>query len=538
MKLNSKVIVLGIVAFLLFSTTISIASALSNSGGGDWRYYKEIIIKEKSGVTLSDYQVLVEFASSNFPDKAKVDGSDLRFIKDEMELSYWIEDYDAEARNARIWVKVPEIPANRVVRIRMYYGNMKAGVVNDGDSTFDFFDDFEESDLDEGRWSSVTIGQTNASVSDGKLFLEGRCYNCGTNSGLVKIVTKDSFTPPMIVEWNSTFFHSYRDRGKSAWIGICDNSVGVGPESWGDNYALFQLQEVFNLMSDTPMRSTLSTGAKGKSTETEWIRDDYYRDSYNIYTVTVTDDLAKLSINYKDEALHTSNVPTIPMHGVLKVNSWQEDTYFHFLMRSYTDWFRIRKYAYPEPSITIGDESENINIETVSNLINTVSLKIDDEKSLGADVTEAEDRLEVAKNALNEGDYKYAHDLANDASELAKFANVSAASINDLKEFAKKYDQRTVIISGEIRDIETVYGQGYTFALDDGSGIISVAYEESLININDGDKITVSGTFRASSLTIEAENVMKSGFGGVPGFEAILTITGLLATAYFVRRRK
>ena len=95
-----------------------------------------------------------------------------------------------------------------------------------------------------------------------------------------------------------------------------------------------------------------------------------------------------------------------------------------------------------------------------------------------------------------------------------------------------------MVVSGTIRDIETVYGKGYTFALDDGTGMISVVYEGGLGDIQEGDKVTVSGAFQASTGTVAAETVQKSGVGGVPGFEAIFAIAGLLTVAYLIRRRK
>jgi len=44
--MRSKIIALGIVLVFLFSVTIGMTSALPNSGGGDWKYYKEITVKE------------------------------------------------------------------------------------------------------------------------------------------------------------------------------------------------------------------------------------------------------------------------------------------------------------------------------------------------------------------------------------------------------------------------------------------------------------------------------------------------------------
>ena len=170
--------------------------------------------------------------------------------------------------------------------------------------------------------------------------------------------------------------------------------------------------------------------------------------------------------------------------------------------------------------------------------IESAESEIDGAKSIGADVKDAEAKLKEAKEALDKGNYEYARNWAADASELAKHTSIGSVQIKDLKALATKYDQRTVVISGTIRDIETVYGEGYTFALDDGSGMISVVYQGSLGDIRDGDKVTASGIFQASTGTVVADNVEKSGVGGgVPGFEAIFAIAGLLAVAYLLRRR-
>jgi len=137
-----KFILIGFL-FLIFSTGVASAADLSNSGGGDWKYYREITIKENSGKTLTDYQVMIELNSANFDfTKAKSDGSDVRFVDSGgNELSYWIEEWSSG--RAKVWVKVPHIPANGEAKIRMYYGNPNANAVSDGDKTFEFFDDFD-----------------------------------------------------------------------------------------------------------------------------------------------------------------------------------------------------------------------------------------------------------------------------------------------------------------------------------------------------------------------------------------------------------
>ena len=146
--MRSKIIVLGIVLVLLASV-IGTVSALSNSGGGEWEYYKEITVKENSGRTLMDFQVLVELNSANFDfSKAKSDGSDIRFSTDGEELNYWIEEWDAGAKRAKIWVKVPLIPTNGQTTIKMWYGNPSAVSSSNGNKVFEFFDDFESGVID------------------------------------------------------------------------------------------------------------------------------------------------------------------------------------------------------------------------------------------------------------------------------------------------------------------------------------------------------------------------------------------------------
>ena len=142
MEKEAKVYLFGAIAliFFLFMNSIVFAAILD-----DWSYSNTITITENSGSDLTDYQVLIELGGSSFDfSKAQSDGADIRFTNSEDTLlSYWIETWDSTAEKAKVWVKVPNIPADSAATIMIYYGNENAANASNGDMMFDYFDDFE-----------------------------------------------------------------------------------------------------------------------------------------------------------------------------------------------------------------------------------------------------------------------------------------------------------------------------------------------------------------------------------------------------------
>ena len=87
-----------------------------------WKYRKPILIVERSGNRLVNYQVRVELTLENFDySKARIDGGDLRFTDSDgvTLLPYWIEKWNPGGTSI-IWVKIPEIPANSEKKIYLY----------------------------------------------------------------------------------------------------------------------------------------------------------------------------------------------------------------------------------------------------------------------------------------------------------------------------------------------------------------------------------------------------------------------------------
>lgn len=133
--------------------------------------------------------------------------------------------------------------------------------------------------------------------------------------------------------------------------------------------------------------------------------------------------------------------------------------------------------------------------------------------------------------------YKYAENKKGKIQRLPQ--EVGLISIKDLKTASNAYNtnyySNFVTISGIIRDIKSV-GNSYQFAIDDGTGVITLyGYTGGLGDIKEGDKvfskiIEANVVLSVSKNPIPTNsNPVKSSEGGsnvkAPGFEAILAIS-------------
>ncbi len=162
-----KIIMITALVLIILAGT-GAAVSLSNSGGGTWKYQREISIKENSGTTLTDYQVLIELKGADFPLEVKSDGADIRFTDSKgNELNHWIESWDYSGKSGNVWVKLPSIPAGSSMVIRMNNGNPSASDVSNGEKTFEFFDDFFGTSLNGSKWQTSIGGDGAITVSGG-----------------------------------------------------------------------------------------------------------------------------------------------------------------------------------------------------------------------------------------------------------------------------------------------------------------------------------------------------------------------------------
>lgn len=143
-------------------------------------YRRAITITERSGHTLTSYQVKIVLTPDNF-DYSKVydqeKATDIVFTDSDgaTRLPHWIERWDPEGTSI-IWVKVPEIPANSEKTIYMYYGNPEVEGQSNSKEVFIFFDDFNGKKLDSGTWRVARFGASSHRVSiiESQEFHEGK----------------------------------------------------------------------------------------------------------------------------------------------------------------------------------------------------------------------------------------------------------------------------------------------------------------------------------------------------------------------------
>lgn len=300
------------------------ASAISNSNGGNWLYFKDVTISN-SGSPLSDYQVQVNLTGDNFPLYANSSGEDIRFTDASgNELNYWIESWNNSSKTASIWVKVPSILTGSPTHIKMYYGNPMAISSSNGDKTFEFFDDFS------GNLSKWTILQGGTAVieneelsimdtSSTKDFIHSKTFQ--TKNGIIEAkikVLSTAFVAHWIIDGRWTSPYTYISVTARLGSGYNDFYTFVGYPiksiPWATNtlntWFLFQLKMNEDKIEGNAydMSGALLKSAQGSSTT---------------------------GIGYVD------------------IRSWGS-SHTHY------DDIRVRKYASPDPSVSVGSETSNI----------------------------------------------------------------------------------------------------------------------------------------------------------------------------------
>ncbi len=353
---HAKEIIIWLLSILVIVSISGIGSAdlnLSNPGGGNWQYYRDINVSERSGTALTDYQLHVQLTSDNFTTNSQNDGEDIRFTDSKgNELSYWIEYWYANEKNARIWVKV-NVPQRGSTSVRMYYGNPNASSSSNGSRTFIFFDDFEDNDptanwevysiryniSSEGLKTSFNSSENGLKVSEveGQEIISGSTLRNSDYEYGKGLRTIKSFKPPLIYEIDRIsinplgegvlgFIHLYQDDNN--WY-----SYGGGKNRKNEDNKIFRISKI----SRAPL---------------ETFSDDVGdRDDYGFHVFRIVHDGTNVKF-YMDNVLEVSE-PVSTLNNVrLGTSSWLKSE--NSTIKVIFDNARVRKYATQEPTVEVG----------------------------------------------------------------------------------------------------------------------------------------------------------------------------------------
>ncbi|RLG14926.1 MAG: hypothetical protein DRN66_00605, partial [Candidatus Nanohalarchaeota archaeon] len=337
-----------------------------------WQYMKPITL---SPVTPeANYQVKIELTTSNFDySRAKANGEDLRFYETNgTKLDYWIEKWNATGTST-IWV---EVATNNTGTIYMYYGNPSASSESDVNSTFIRVIDGAQPlvgswHFDEGSGTVAydTSGNDNGgtltnmdSATDwvngkfGKaLTFDGTddAVNCGTDASLTGINSEISLEAWIYLDslttHNKVIYHSNNCYGIAV---LSDGRTEVRIRDGGTNYD--------------------ANAPAGTITAGQWYHlvgtynGEYVRSYVN--NVMKNEKIHTGDIDTSATVIYISNPSAYPFHGIIdeariynKALTVDEisDLYtnYGYTTKNYPGRVLVRKYASPEPTATIGNET-------------------------------------------------------------------------------------------------------------------------------------------------------------------------------------
>ena len=145
--------------------------------------YEITIDNSQNSEALTDFQVLLEV--NNDSDFFSTFNNDHKYIEayasdQSTMISFWVETWDTGNHNAKIWLKIPSIPANGTTKAYLKANLERTEALSDPEATMTFYDNLESGEIDQTKWD---IKQTRGSlgIRTDKVY-EGS-YSIGSDQG-------------------------------------------------------------------------------------------------------------------------------------------------------------------------------------------------------------------------------------------------------------------------------------------------------------------------------------------------------------------
>jgi ABC-type transporter Mla MlaB component len=334
-------------------------------GGGNWltgwQYRKPITITERSGNTLTNYQVLINLDTASLISAGKMrsDCGDIRFTDSDgiSLLNYWIESGCNNA-NTKIWVNVTSIPAGSTKTIYVYYGNPSATSQSNGITTFIFFDDFSTNPAN--RWRDIFRYSNDVA---------NEFYWDGTVLYLTKAVNNKGGGGTMVLAdstWENTWAIRFKFKagGGSGADGLAFGFFHEG-NAWNGGTSLSVGKSGYAVEMDNYKSTNDATANHIAIVRTSAAEAPYGYTHLARYDTGATEDNVWHSVEVK---FYNNNIK-IWLDGtlILDYSTTFDKTYKRFLFGGATggatnnhiiDDIIIRKYVSPEPTVSVGNEEQ------------------------------------------------------------------------------------------------------------------------------------------------------------------------------------
>jgi len=279
---------------------------------------------------MATQRVQLTVTAQRFFDDAQNKREAVRVWSLPWKLPYWIEKWDAQNGQGKVWVKVPKIPANSSVDLYVYYGNPSAVSESDPEQVFDLYDDFEGSSVDTTKWTLVEEGSTSITVSDSILDIK---TSIGA-ANKIYLATQRTFTQPLVVEARVMLKSSYTVH------------LELSSSQTSEQAPLVRLELKYR--SGYPTRIVSNDGNSVVSSELATITGNEW------HQVGIKTD-GNIHIGYWDG--NTASITqTNAFSGYVMI--FQKSAY-DASMETLIDWVRVRKYAEQEPTIVVGEEESS-----------------------------------------------------------------------------------------------------------------------------------------------------------------------------------
>ena len=310
-----------------------------------WLYRRVVNITNSSGSNLTDFQVSFNLDTASLISSGKMqsDCDDIRITDVSGNiLPHWIEENNPGCNNSatKIWTKVPSLPTSGAT-VYVYYGNSSATNTENGDQVFQFFDGFNGSSLNTGKWT--IISQDYISVSGGYLEID-------RTSSSTSIAASYSPLSESVIEFKGIQIMespSFRNRlyfgtlsGTTFTTSTLDDGVAGGNKDYGLFYdganapTEIYLDTWRNVMLNTSDTFSIKFVLRGS------VVDAYYRNR--------TTDTQIYSLTGLTPSIVNSSINAVSLQ-VTEQNS------SHFKI----DHVFVRKYASTDPSSSLSSEEQS-----------------------------------------------------------------------------------------------------------------------------------------------------------------------------------